>query len=239
MFPVACRMLSRSRQEPLTPVLSSAMAPSPAGVRCRVVRCGPWVVSTLRGLSAVSSLSILRAPHFWHAGSNSYGESTVPSGLSDVVQVTAALSKTCALKSACTVTCWGAYVTLCCTEPFGMRAYACSMHAAQQRQSCCLPVVLVLTPGRVGAGDNQGGQTTVPSGLTNVIQVAAGEYYVCALKRDGSVACCGALSQRLLWPQGDLGLAVHRMENVKETGHQAGGRAAHRLPFGDARRHLP
>ncbi len=43
------------------------------------------------------------------AGDNSYGQSTVPNGLSGVGQVTAGYSHNCALMSGGDITCWGAY----------------------------------------------------------------------------------------------------------------------------------
>lgn len=43
-------------------------------------------------------------------GGNDYGQCSVPSGLSDVVQVAAQMYHTCALKSTGTVVCWGAFL---------------------------------------------------------------------------------------------------------------------------------
>lgn len=40
-------------------------------------------------------------------------------------------------------------------------------------------------------GDNAYGQSTVPSGLSNVIAIAAGRYHSVALKSDGTVVCWG------------------------------------------------
>ena len=40
------------------------------------------------------------------------------------------------------------------------------------------------------------GQSAVPAGLSDVIQVTTGNYHTCALKRNGTVACWGALPPR-------------------------------------------
>jgi len=40
-------------------------------------------------------------------------------------------------------------------------------------------------------GNNNLGETTVPSGLASVAQVSAGYNFTCALKTDGTVACWG------------------------------------------------
>ena len=44
-------------------------------------------------------------------------------------------------------------------------------------------------------GSNASGQTTVPAGLTNVVQVATGGNHTLALKADGSVVACGNNAQ--------------------------------------------
>src|SRR5688572_22173129 len=41
-------------------------------------------------------------------------------------------------------------------------------------------------------GDNRHGQTDVPSGLSNVLAIAAGEWHNLALKTDGTVIAWGA-----------------------------------------------
>ena len=40
-------------------------------------------------------------------------------------------------------------------------------------------------------GNNASGESTVPSGLTDIVQVAAGRYYSLALKSDGTVVALG------------------------------------------------
>jgi len=43
----------------------------------------------------------------------------------------------------------------------------------------------------VAWGNNDSGQTDVPPGLSNVIQIAAGEFHTVALKNDGTLAAWG------------------------------------------------
>ncbi len=42
------------------------------------------------------------------------------------------------------------------------------------------------------AGYNYNGQCTVPAGLSNIMQIAAGGVHTCALKTDHTVLCWGA-----------------------------------------------
>lgn len=89
-------------------------------------------------------------------------------------------------------TCWGA---LDCT----LRTFA--MLAATLRPEYSLAAVWQCGSSAVGilhAGSNNNGQTTVPSGLSDVIQITAGNRHSCALRREGTIACWGELVARHL-----------------------------------------
>lgn len=89
-------------------------------------------------------------------------------------------SHACALKTDGTVTCWGAALLQLCST--GGCVGCCML----KPQTVRLTSICILC-----AGLNEAGQTTVPSGLSNVTQIAAGDYHTCALKRNGAIVCWG------------------------------------------------
>src|SRR6185436_10887232 len=124
-------------------------------------------------------------------GDNSYGQSTVPPGLSGVIALAAGGTFSQALKQDGTVVAWGAgvNVTNSSGDPVQVPAGLSGVIdiAAGQVHSLALK-----QDGTVVAwGGNPYGQTTVPPGLSGVVAVAAGWTHSLALKHDGTVVAWG------------------------------------------------
>ncbi len=118
-------------------------------------------------------------------GRNDDGRSTVPSGLSNVVQIAGGYSHNLALKSDGTVVAWGYNGDGETDVPSGLSNVF--QIAAGYSHNLALK-----SDGTVVAwGDNSQGQTTVPFGLSNVVQVAASADHSMALKSDGTVVAWG------------------------------------------------
>jgi len=120
-------------------------------------------------------------------GSNSYGESTVPSGT--FTQISAGENHTCGLKSDGSAICWGAGKTNTRNSPeYGQSIVPSGTFtqlSAGYDHSCGLK-----SDGSATCwGNNSWGQTTVPSGTFT--QLSAGGYHTCGLKSDGSAICWG------------------------------------------------
>jgi alpha-tubulin suppressor-like RCC1 family protein len=114
-------------------------------------------------------------------GQNSYGEATVPLGLSNVVTVAEA-THSVALKSDGTVAVWGDNHDGQLALPAGLSNLV-AISAAVGGHTLALR-----SDGTVAAwGDNACNQSTVPPGLSNVVGIAAGECLSVALESDGSV----------------------------------------------------
>ena len=100
-------------------------------------------------------------------GENSFGQTNVPSDLTNVVGIAAGGGHNLALEASGTVVAWGGLGTEG-TVPAGLSnivAIACGLeHNIALRQDGTV----------VAWGDNTYGQTNVPPGLTNVTAVAAG-----------------------------------------------------------------
>jgi hypothetical protein len=118
-------------------------------------------------------------------GNNDNGQTTVPAGLTDVVQVAAGTGFTLALRTNGSVMAWGdnSYRQIMGTGFFRdmVQVAAGGVHA-----------LALMDDGTVFAwGGNSNGQTDVPAGLANVVQVAAGGDHSLALKADGTVVPWG------------------------------------------------
>ena len=118
-------------------------------------------------------------------GDNTWGQTNVPSGLSNVVGIAAGDGNSLALLANGTIVAWG-------DDSFGKSEVppdATNVTAIAAGQDHCLALK---SDGTVEAwGNNLEGQATVPSDVTNVVVIAAGQLHSLALKADSSVAAWG------------------------------------------------
>ena len=144
------------------------------GTRFSAIAAGGW-----HSLALTSDGTVVA----W--GNNSYGQSTVPSGLSGMVAIAAEDVHSLALKSDGTVVAWGDNYRGQSTVPSGLSGVVAI--AAGGRHSLAMK-----SDGTVVAwGNNWDSQSTVPSGLSGVVAVAAGGWHNLALKSDGTVVAWG------------------------------------------------
>lgn len=122
-------------------------------------------------------------------GYDTLGQSSVPSGLTNVVQVSAGGLHSLALESDGTVVAWGDDEDGQATVPSGLTDVV--QVAAGGFHSLALK-----SDGTVVAwGNDADGQATVPTGLTDVVQIAAGFNHSVALESDGTVVAWGSNSK--------------------------------------------
>jgi hypothetical protein len=116
-------------------------------------------------------------------GANNAGQTNVPAGLSDVVQISGSILHSLALRSDGTVVAWGdinyAYVPAGLS---GVVQISASNHSLALRSDGTV----------VAWGRDWNGQTNVPAGLSDVVQVAAGGSHSLALRSNGTVVAWGA-----------------------------------------------
>ena len=118
-------------------------------------------------------------------GNNDNGQTTLPSGLKNVLMIAAGARHGLALKSDGTVAAWGRHNESQTTIPSNINNVV--LIAAGESHNLALK-----SNGTVMAwGNNNYGQTTIPSGLNNVVSIAAGLFYSLALKSDGTVVAWG------------------------------------------------
>jgi alpha-tubulin suppressor-like RCC1 family protein len=118
-------------------------------------------------------------------GQNTYGQTTVPTGLTGVAAIAAGGYHSLALKNDSTVVAWGQNTYGQTTVPTGLTGVVAI--AAGLYHSLALK-----SDGTVAAWGNDGNnQCDVPSGLTGVVAIAAGYYHSLALKSDGTVVGWG------------------------------------------------
>lgn len=138
-------------------------------------------------------------------GANTYGQCTVPSGLSNVVAIAAGGAHSLALQADGTVSAWGPGSWNNLDPYFGQGEVPRGLSnvvaiAAGWRHSLAIKhdgTVVAWGAGSPGtSGGPHHGQSTVPTGLSNVIAIAAGGVHSLALKADGKVVAWGeVLSQ--------------------------------------------
>ncbi len=132
-------------------------------------------------------------------GFNGYGQTTVPSDLDLVTQVTAGSVHTCAVTVSGFVRCWG-------FNGYGQTTVPSDLDLVSQVTAGSLHTCAVTVSGLVRCwGDNSEGQTTVPSDLDLVTQVTAGRNHTCAVTVAGLVRCWGHDNQLESTVPSDLG----------------------------------
>jgi len=118
-------------------------------------------------------------------GNNNYGQTDVPSGLSNVVAVAGGYEHSLALRSDGTVVAWGGNNYGQTNVPSGLSNVVAVAGGYEHSLALRSDGTVVVW------GGNRSGQTNVPSGLSNVVAVAGGDYHNLALRRDGTVVAWG------------------------------------------------
>ncbi len=118
-------------------------------------------------------------------GNNSFGATTIPAGLTNVVRIACGANHALALKNDGTVVAWGSNTYGQTNVPAGL-TNVIDVSAGIQHS------VALMGNGTVVAwGGNGFGQTNVPAGLTNIMAIAAGGYHDLALSADNTVTAWG------------------------------------------------
>ncbi len=134
-------------------------------------------------------------------GDNSYGQWTVPNGLSGVTAIAAGQYHSLALKDDGTVVAWGHNGYGVCTVPSGLSGVTAI--AAGYAHN----LVLKGDGTVVAWGYPYGGVCNVPSGLSGVVSIAGGSSHSLALKNDGTVVTWGDNSRgQCMVPSGLCGV---------------------------------
>ena len=130
------------------------------------------------------------------SGPSDFGQSIVPTGLTNVVLLAAGTYHSLAIKSDRTVAAWGNNLSGQSTVPGGLSEVAAVAGGYQHSMALksdgmVIPWGAGFTTGGGGNGLNFG-QSLVPAGLNGVVSVSAGIYHSIALKNNGTVAAWGA-----------------------------------------------
>jgi M6 family metalloprotease-like protein len=122
-------------------------------------------------------------------GNNTSGQASVPATLTDVVYIAAGNTGSVAVKRDGTVVGWGSVNFRQVPSGLSNVVAVASCGAA----SGGTHILALKADGTVvGWGNNLNGQVTIPTGLTNVIAIAAGGFHSAALKADGTVVAWGS-----------------------------------------------
>lgn len=182
------------------------VASPPTSLRPSFVVALEPVASIDAGTSHVCAVTTAGLVYCW--GSNDDGKSTVPPGLTGVVQVSASFGHTCALKGNGTVVCWGENSSNESTVPTGLTgvvevsagsSFTC-VRKSNGTASCW--------------GLGLFGEATVPGGLSDVAHVSAGYTHSCAVTAAGEIDCWGSDAQG----QSTIPLGVAASKEV-DAGH--------------------
>lgn len=131
-------------------------------------------------------------------GDNTYGQTNIPAGLSNVVAIDGLSWHSLALKSDGTVVAWGAGTTSTGTVPeYGQSIVPAGLSnviaiAAGYNHSAALK-----SNGTVVVWGDQGNSTTTnpPASLTNAVAIAAGHFHTTALTSNGTVVVWGRTNE--------------------------------------------
>jgi alpha-tubulin suppressor-like RCC1 family protein len=139
----------------------------------------------------ISSNAVLTLPQSFIVawGNNSWGQTNVPSGLTNATAIAAAYQNSLALKTDGTVSGWGYNSSQQTIPPSGLS----NVVALAAGGGGANPFSLALkSDGTVtGWGNNSAQQSSSPSALTNVLAITAGQIHSVALRKDGSVFAWG------------------------------------------------
>jgi hypothetical protein len=142
-------------------------------------------------------------------GANSFGQSTVPNGITTATNVSAGEKHSLVVKADGTVQGWG-------DNTFGQTTIPVAATTVTAIASGYDHNLALKADGTVVAwGRNDAGQTNVPGGLNNVVLIACGAYHSLAVKSDGSVVAWG-------WDSGGQVSGASGITNVSKV---AGGYA--------------
>ena len=135
--------------------------------------------------TVVSWGGVAAYPMYNYYITNNYGQTNVPAGLTNVVQVAVGQNFSLALKSDGRVVAWG-------DSSYGQTNVPANLTNAVQVAAGADTALALRSDGTVTAwGSNGNGQTNVPAGLTNAVQVTGGYAQSAALKADGTVVAWG------------------------------------------------
>ena len=132
-------------------------------------------------------------------GSNTKGQSDVPSNLTQVQSIAAGLNHTAALKRDGTVVVWG-------DNSLGQSDIPTNLTNVTQIASGNNHIIALKSDGTViGWGSNSDGQLDIPNNLSNVKSISAGNNHSIAVKNDGSVVGWGSNKNSEITIPSDLG----------------------------------
>jgi hypothetical protein len=153
------------------------------------------VAPTISGLQLASSIhkpasvSSLAPSTVIAWGKNNYGQTNVPSGLSNVVAIAGGWHHSLALKSDGTVAGWGQWVDGGTGQPVAVSGVSNAVAIA----GGIFNTLILKNDGTVTVlgTNNIANQTNVPAGLSNVVSISAGGLDFLALKDNGTVVGWG------------------------------------------------
>jgi len=129
-------------------------------------------------------------------GNNAYGQCNVPSGLTNVIAISAGTYHSLALKIDGSVIAWG-------TNNYGQCNVPSNLTNAIAISAGVYHSVALKNDGTVVAwGRNNQGQCNVPSTLSNVVSISAGFYTTAALTTNGTVIDLGEYTTKYAFPSG-------------------------------------
>jgi alpha-tubulin suppressor-like RCC1 family protein len=156
----------------------------------RLFACVSWIITVA---VAGTPLAGHAAPEVVAWGYNTYGQTNMPSGLSNVVAIAAGDLFSLALTSEGRVVGWGAGTNNTGVWPhYGQATMPSGLSNVVAIAAGLRHSLAVTAEGQVVAwGENYKGQTNVPSGLSNMVAIAAGGSHSLALTAEGRVVAWG------------------------------------------------